>query len=124
MSELVAGQVSETTETIEITPDLVGRYAGREDGLFALRVKGNSMIEDLINDGDIVVMHSQDTAEEGQTVAAWLEDEKITTLKRYYRDGKGQVRLQPANATMDPIFTSENNLTIQGRVVAVIRQVF
>lgn len=122
--ELTAGVLPDSMETIEITPDLVGRYAGKQDGLFVLRVKGQSMIEDLINDGDLVVMHSQDTAEDGETVAAWLEDEKSTTLKRYYHEGDGRVRLQPANSTMQPIFTDENNLRIQGRVVAVIRQVF
>ncbi len=122
--DLRAGQLNDSAETIEITPDMVGRYAGKQDGLFVLRVKGQSMIEDLINDGDLVVMHSQDTAEDGETIAAWLEDEKSTTLKRYYREDGGRIRLQPANATMQPIYTNEDNLRIQGRVVAVIRQVF
>ncbi len=122
--ELTAGRYDDSMETIEITPDLVGRYAGKQDGLFVLRVKGQSMIEDLINDGDLVVMHSQDTAEDGETVAAWLEEEKATTLKRLYHEEDGRIRLQPANSTMQPIFTDPNNLRIQGRVVAVIRQIF
>ncbi len=122
--ELQAGRLDDRAETIEITPDMVGRYAGKQDGLFVLRVKGHSMIEDLISDGDLVVMHSQDTAEDGETIAAWLEDEKATTLKRIYREQGGRIRLQPANATMKPIYTDEANLRIQGRVVAVIRQVF
>ena len=109
-------------EPMEISPLHLGRYSGHPEELYALRVKGYSMIEDLINDGDIVVMHSQQTAEVGQTIAAWLRAEQSVTLKRYYPEGQGRVRLQPANETMDPIYTNESNLEIKGRLVCVVRQ--
>lgn len=90
------------------------------DGLFALRVQGNSMIDALINDGDIVVLKSQPDAENGQMVAAWIEDKKETTLKKFYREGK-QVRLQPANPTMGPMYFPAENVQVRGKVVMVIR---
>ena len=90
--------------------------------LFALRVKGLSMIDALINDGDIVVLRPQNTCENGETVAVWLRDERETTLKKFYLEGD-QVRLQPANATMEPIYTSAANVEVQGRLVTVVRSV-
>jgi repressor LexA len=88
--------------------------------IFALRVKGLSMIDALINDGDIVVLRKQITCENGDTVAAWLKDEKETTLKKFYFEGD-RVRLQPANSTMEPIYTSPDNVEIQGKLVTVFR---
>ena len=99
-------------DTIEVAPeDLLGRD---KDTVFALRVKGNSMIDALITDGDIVLMQTTQTAEDGETVAAWLKDEEETTLKRLYREGD-RIRLQPRNPTMRPIYTSADNVEIQGR---------
>ena len=99
-------------DTIEVAPeDLLGRD---KDTVFALRVKGNSMIDALITDGDIVLMQATRTAEDGETVAAWLKDEEETTLKRLYREGD-RIRLQPRNPTMQPIYTSADNVEIQGR---------
>ena len=72
------------TEQLEISTDLVG---SRDQGLFALRVKGLSMIDALINDGDIVILRHQDHCENGETVAVWLRTEKETTLKRFYTEG-------------------------------------
>lgn len=96
-----------------------------DDGCFALRVKGKSMIEDLINDGDIVVVKPQDTALDGEIVVALITEgptsEGVATLKRVYRE-HGRVRLQPANSEMDPIYVDPEELLIQGRVVSVIRQ--
>jgi repressor LexA len=89
-------------------------------GLFALRVKGHSMVDALINDGDVVVLRQQETCENGETVAVWLKDERETTLKRFYLEGD-RVRLQPANLTMDPIFTPAENVEVQGRLVTVLR---
>ncbi|HET7037686.1 MAG TPA: transcriptional repressor LexA [Thermomicrobiaceae bacterium] len=106
-----------TAEQLEISTDLVG---SRQDGLFALRVKGLSMIDALINDGDIVILRQQDTCENGDTVAVWLRSEKETTLKRFYLEGK-RVRLQPANATMEPIYTAAENAEIQGKLITVVR---
>ncbi len=111
---------NETTEMIEISTDLIGP---RGDGLFALRVKGLSMIDALINDGDIVILRHQQTCENGDTVAVWLRDEKETTLKRFYHEGD-RIRLQPANATMAPIYTSPDNVEIQGKLVTVLRPYF
>ena len=105
-------------EEIELTPDIVHK----QDGLYALRLKGDSMIDALINDGDIVVMRHQAVAEVGEMVAVRLRDRNETTLKRFYPEGK-RVRLQPANPKVQPIFVSPANVEIQGKVMAVIRQV-
>ena len=88
--------------------------------IYALRVRGHSMIDALIDDGDIVLLRYQPTAENGQMIAARLLDENAVTLKRFYHEGD-RIRLQPANATMDPIYTTPENLQIQGRVVGVLR---
>jgi repressor LexA len=109
-------------DMVEVTGDLLGRHAARLDRLYALRVKGTSMIDALINDGDLVIMEAQETAENGQTVAAWLKAEQEATLKRFYME-EGRVRLQPANSTMSPIFTEPENVEIKGRVIGVIRRV-
>lgn len=99
-------------ETIDVTPDMIGN---RED-VFGLRVKGNSMIDALVNDGDIVLMVQTSSAQNGEIVAAWLENEQETTLKKYYLEGE-RVRLQPANETMEPIYTDAGNVQIQARVI-------
>jgi len=106
-------------ESIALTRDIV-----QEQGpVYALQVKGDSMIDALIHDGDIVIMKRQTEAKNGDLVAAWLKEEKETTLKRFYWDGKSRVRLQPANPTMGPIYVHPANLEIHGKVIAVIRQV-
>jgi repressor LexA len=101
---------------LAVTQDIVRRH----ERLFALHVKGNSMIDALIHDGDIVVMERAETAENGEMVAAWIKDRAETTLKRFYSEN-GRVRLQPANPTMQAIFVDADNVEVQGRVVAVIR---
>lgn len=108
---------SELAETIELSSDIV---PSQGENLFALRVKGHSMVDALINDGDIVVLRQQETCENGETVAVWLREQKETTLKRFYLEGD-RVRLQPANVTMDPIFTDAANVEIQGKLVSVVR---
>lgn len=110
---------SDVADVIELSPDFVPN-GGRN--LFALRVRGHSMIDALINDGDVVILKAQETCENGDTVAVWLEDEKETTLKRFYLEGS-QVRLQPANMTMAPIFTRSDNVRIQGKLVSVVRSI-
>lgn len=107
----------EDSEKLELSADMVG---ARQDGLFGLRVRGTSMIDALINDGDIVVLRHQQTCENGETVAAWLRDEKETTLKKFYLEN-GNVRLQPANAQMDPIICDPENVEVQGKLVTVFR---
>lgn len=109
----------ECSDTIELGADVLGP---RTEGLFALRVKGLSMVDALINDGDVVVLRQQSVCDNGDTVAVWLKSERETTLKRFYHEGE-RVRLQPANVTMDPIFTTADNVEIQGKLVTVIRPI-
>ncbi len=106
-------------DTVEVSPSLMNL---RGEGLFALRVKGYSMVDALIADGDVVLMRSQKTAENGETVAVWIEGEKTTTLKKFYQEGT-RVRLQPANVTMAPIYVDSDAVEVQGKLMGVIRQV-
>ncbi len=115
--QVMEGAYDSDTDNIELTRDIVSD----EEGVYALKVQGTSMIDAFINDGDIVVMRHADTADNGDMVAAWLVDEEETTLKRFYQEGS-QIRLQPENQTMEPIYADANNVRVQGRVVAVIRQ--
>lgn len=103
-------------DVIQLTRDI----CKDTQGIYALQVKGNSMIDALINDGDIVIMRHEETARNGEMVAVWLKDEESTTLKRFFHEGD-RVRLQPANPTMEPIYVDPENVEIQGKVVAVIR---
>lgn len=105
------------TDTLELTRDIVSDA----EGIYALKVKGTSMIDAFINDGDIVIMRHTETAKNGDMVAAWLKDKEETTLKRFFHEGN-KVRLQPENQTMDPIYVDPAQIDIKGRVVAVIRQ--
>lgn len=105
-------------EAIEITRDLLPT----DDGLFALQVKGDSMIDAMVNDGDIVVMTQASEWRNGDMVAVWLSDKEETTLKHIYREGT-RVRLQPANPQMKPIYVENpENLQVQGKVMLVVRQ--
>jgi repressor LexA len=107
-----------TDEAIEITRDLLPA----EDGLYALEVKGDSMVDAMVNDGDIVVMKHVPEWRNGDMVAVWLKDREETTLKHIYREGS-RVRLQPANPTMDPIMIDHpETLEVQGKVMMVLRQ--
>jgi len=114
---------SETWDTtagadlLEVTADLA---RGKQD-IYALKVKGMSMIDALINDGDMVLMQYASTVDNGEMAAVWLKAEKEVTLKKVYMEPT-RVRLQPANSQMKPIYTSPGNVEIQGRVIAVIRR--
>ena len=101
---------------VEVTE---GETRGREH-VYALRVKGTSMIDALVNDGDIVIMEATNSARDGDMVAAWLKREGEATLKKFYREDN-RVRLQPANITMKPIYTEPDNVEVQGRVLAMRR---
>jgi len=91
--------------------------------LFALEVQGESMIDAMINDGDIIIMKPAQEASNGEMVAVWLDDRDETTLKYFYKE-KSRIRLQPANPTMAPIYVDNpQNLRIMGKVVMVIRQI-
>jgi len=109
--------VTASSETLEVTEDLI---QGKE-GVYALRVEGSSMVDALINDGDIVLMQYVNVVENGEMAAVWLKAEKEATLKKVYSE-PGRIRLQPANSQMLPIYTEPDNVEIQGRVIAVIRQ--
>jgi repressor LexA len=101
---------------------LPGHEKGGND-LFALEVKGDSMIDAMVNEGDIVVMRPTHEARNGEMVAVWLNDRDETTLKYFYLEN-GRVRLQPANPTMGPIYIDDpSTVEVQGKVVMVIRKV-
>jgi len=104
------------SESIEVTHDMVGNRRN----VYGLRVKGTSMIDALVNDGDIVLMEAATTADNGDMVAAWLKREQEATLKRFYHES-GRIRLQPANQTMAPIYTDPANVEVQGKVLGAIR---
>jgi repressor LexA len=103
--------------TIELTRDIVKDATG----IYALEVQGESMIDALIHDGDIVLMRHQERVENGELAAVWLRDQEETTLKRFYLEGN-RVRLQPANPTMGPMFYPASNVEVKGKVLCVIRQ--
>ncbi|HVP21029.1 MAG TPA: transcriptional repressor LexA [Anaerolineaceae bacterium] len=106
---------------VDIARSLLPRE--KVNDLFALEVQGDSMIDAMVNDGDIVVMKSANEAKNGEMVAVWLDDNDETTLKYFYRESN-RVRLQPANPTMNPIYIDNpDRLRIMGKVVMVIRQV-
>jgi repressor LexA len=111
------GAYDSEVDTIELTRDV----APADKDVYALKVQGTSMIDALINDGDIVVMRHTTTAKNGDMVAAWLVDQEETTLKRFFHEGN-RVRLQPENQSMAPIYVATDKVNIQGRVIAVIRQ--
>ena len=109
--------ITAASETLEVTEDLT---RGKE-GVYALTVKGSSMVDALINDGDIILMQYVNVVENGEMAAIWLKAEKEVTLKKFYAE-PGRIRLQPANNQMQPIYAEPDNVEIQGRVIAVIRQ--
>jgi repressor LexA len=93
----------------------------KRDGLFALEVQGDSMIDAMISDGDLVILQRIPQASNGMLVAAWIKSESETTLKRYFLEDD-KVRLQPANPAYQPIIVAPENLEIQGQVILVIRR--
>lgn len=107
---------SEALETLDLTEELT---KGKE--VYALRVKGVSMIDALVDDGDIVLIRPANTAEDGDMVVVWLKEEQEVTLKRIYREPQ-RIRLQPANPLMEPVYHKPDNVEIQGKVIGVIRK--
>lgn len=108
---------SSSADKIELTNDVT---KGRK-GVYALRVKGRSMIDALINDGDIVLLEAPRFIENGDMVAVWLKSEQETTLKKIFTEAD-RIRLQPANSQMEPIYAKPENVSVQGKVVGVIRR--
>ncbi len=108
---------NQAEEMLRVTTDVVGN----KGDIYALKVKGISMLDALINDGDVVIMEATQTVEDGETAAVWLKNEQEVTLKKLYREPE-RVRLQPANSEMKSIYTRPDNIEVQGKVVAVLRR--
>jgi len=108
--------VNISEETIKLPTDVLGN----RNNIYALKVKGVSMIDALINDGDIIIMEASQTAKDGEMVAVWLKKEQEVTLKKIYHEPK-RIRLQPANSEIEPIYTDPENVDVQGKVIAVLR---
>ncbi|GAC1650964.1 MAG: transcriptional repressor LexA [Herpetosiphon sp.] len=108
-----------TDEFVDVPAEMV---SNRTNDVYALRVKGNSMIDALIADGDIVLLRYQSNADNGQMAAVRVLDRNEVTLKKIYFEGD-KVRLQPANPTMDAWYEDARNVEVQGRVVGVVRSV-
>jgi repressor LexA len=107
---------------VDVASSMLPAEKGTQE-LFALEVEGDSMIDAMVFDGDIVIMKPAREARNGEIVSVWLNDKDETTLKYFYQE-KGKVRLQPANPHMQPIIIDDpNTVEIQGKVVMVIRQV-
>ena len=107
----------EYNETCCVPETLVGRGGSH----YVLRVRGNSMVDEQIKDGDFVVVNQRERADNGEMVIA-LVNGNSATVKKYYRERDGRIRLQPANETMQPMYVHENDITIQGIVVGVLRR--
>ena len=118
VGEIAAGEPIYAYEDKSESLSIPGELSARGQDTFVLRVRGKSMIEDHIDDGDYVVVQSQNTARDGDIIVALLEDNRAT-LKRFFKE-KDRVRLQPANGAMQPIYTRD--LQIQGKVIGVIRR--
>jgi repressor LexA len=104
-------------ESIGVPEDLVRRGGNH----YVLRVRGNSMIDEQIRDGDFVIVNERHNADNGEMVIA-LIDGTSATVKKFYRERDGRIRLQPANEMMNPIYVHENDISIQGIVVGVLRR--
>jgi repressor LexA len=120
LGSVAAGVPIEATEQGETmcVPDSFVRRGGHH---YVLRVRGNSMIDEQIRDGDFVVINERRSADNGETVIALMSNSSAT-VKKFYRERDGRIRLQPANETMAPIYVNENDVTIQGVVVGVMRR--
>jgi len=103
-------------ESVAVPPDMV-----RRGDNYVLRVEGNSMIDEQIRDGDYIVVNQRDTARDGEMVVALIGGDSAT-VKKLYREPGGRIRLQPANAAMQPIIVEAENVQVQGIVVGVIRR--
>jgi repressor LexA len=104
------------SETIFVPEDMVGRR-----DTYVLQVKGDSMIDEQIRDGDFVIVENRKSARDGEMVIALVDGENAT-LKKLYREGGGMVRLQPANARLKPLVLDQDRLSIQGVVIGVLRK--
>jgi len=118
LGTIAAGQPMEALpypQTLSIPKDMVGRFE-----TYALRVEGNSMVDENIQDGDYIIIEARETAENGQTVVAMINQEEVTLKKLYIEPD--HIRLQPANARMKPIILHNHEVRVMGVVCAVIRK--
>lgn len=118
LGNIAAGSPIEAVENREEL-DLEALFASKQ-GVYVLRVRGESMIEDHLCDGDFVVIERRESAKNGEQVVALL-DTGEATLKRYYREGGNKIRLQPANAAMEPRIVEADRVRVQGVVIGVLR---
>lgn len=119
LGRLMAGRPIEAIrppETVHLPPEF--RASAR---LYALRVRGNSLMEEQLLDGDLLVVEDRADAEDGETVVALLHDNRVATLRRIYRE-RGRVRLQPRDATLEPLYAPEGHYRIQGVVIGLLRR--
>ena len=119
LGNIAAGSPIEAVENREEI-DLEALFASRA-GVYVLRVRGESMIEDHLMDGDYVVIERRDSARNGEQVVALLVDTNEATLKRLYREPGNKIRLQPANHTMEPRIVDAERVRVQGVVIGVLR---
>ncbi|HLY60095.1 MAG TPA: transcriptional repressor LexA [Terriglobia bacterium] len=119
LGRIAAGQPVEAISNPETFS--LGDFAAGKGNIFVLRVKGDSMIDDHICDGDYILVEGADSAKNGEIVVA-LTEGTDATLKRFFHEGDGKVRLQPANSQMDPIILPGRSVKIQGRVIGVLRK--
>jgi repressor LexA len=109
------------TTTPEETLQLTSELTQDKKDIYALRVKGTSLVDAFVDDGDIVIIQQASTVEDGELAAVWLKNQQEVTLKKIYRE-KGLIRLQPANKTMQPMYFAPEDVEIQGKVIAVLRK--
>lgn len=129
LGNIMAGEpIDVTSDNFDVYDDedyvelSASMLTGNRNDMYALRVDGYSMIDDMISDGDIVILQAQETANDGDVVAVWVETEG-TTLKRFYREPeRGMVRLQPRNPSMEPILVNPDNVTVQGKLILTLSQ--
>ncbi len=119
LGRIAAGQPVEAIPNPETFS--LGDFASGKDNIFVLRVKGDSMVDDHICDGDYILVEGSGTAHNGEIVVA-LTQGTDATLKRFFREPNGRIRLQPANAQMKPIVLPAREVKIQGRVIGVLRK--
>jgi repressor LexA len=120
LGSIAAGMPVETYPVEDRATVSFADFVGHKD-TYALRVRGNSMIDDHICEGDMILVENTMEAREGDIVVAMV-DKSETTLKRFYREPGNMVRLQPANSTMSPIRVPAQDVQIQGRLLAVLRK--
>ena len=118
---LVAAGVPIEAITAQESLSVPEGFIRRNGNHYVLRVKGNSMIDEQIRDGDFVVVNERQSADNGEMVIALVHGNSAT-VKKFYREKDGRIRLQPANETMSPIYIHENDISIQGIVVGVLRR--